>query len=125
MLRTSAGSAEPAIITIGPAFLDIPYRWLITVVGVRIVWIVRIPVIGIRVSEPADEEPRSEKAAIKTVIKEKTIVVEKVAIASKTVIETTVIETTVTETTVKPASTHVTTKRSGGNRQSPKDRDHQ
>ena len=120
MLRTSAGSAEPAIITIGPAFLDIPYRWLITVVGVRIVWIVRIPVIGIRVSEPADEEPRSEKAAIKTVIKEKTIVVEKVAVASKTVIETTVIETT-----VKPASTHVTTKRPGGNRQSPKDRDHQ
>jgi hypothetical protein len=62
---------------------------------------------------------------IEAAIKEKTIVVEKVAVTSKTVIETTVIETPVTETTVKPASTHVTTKRSGGNRQSPKDRDHQ
>jgi hypothetical protein len=57
---------------------------------------------------------------IKAAIKEKTIVVEKVAVASKTVIET-----TVTEATVKAASTHVTAKRPGGNRQSPKDRDHQ
>ena len=84
---------------------------LVTTVGVRIIWVVWIPIIGIREAAP-DEDSIAEERVIKekAVMKEKTITVEEVAVVNKTVIET-----AVAETTVKP-SPHVAAKRPRGDR---------